>query len=68
MDEDTLPHIPKELLDFLNKRFPERTPGLNDTLDQIRFESGQREVVRFLNKLFDDQNSNLLSRRVTNNV
>jgi hypothetical protein len=68
MDDDTLPYIPKELLDFLNKRFPERTPGLNDTVDQIRFESGQREVVRFLNKLFIDQNNNLLSRRVTNHV
>lgn len=68
MDDDTLPYIPKELLDFLNERFPERTPGLNDTVDQIRFESGQREVVRFLNKLFVDQNNNLLSRRVTNHV
>lgn len=40
-----------ELLDALDKLFPERTPELTDSIDQIRYASGQRSVIRFLNGL-----------------
>lgn len=40
-----------ELLDALDKLFPERTPELNDSIDEIRYSSGQRSVIRFLRGL-----------------
>ena len=43
----------REALDALNTFFPEKTPEKDDSLDEIRYASGQRSVVRFLNVLFD---------------
>jgi len=41
----------EEVLDALDKLFPERTPELTDSVDQIRYASGQRSVIRFLRGL-----------------
>ena len=43
--------IPAEAIEILDKFFPERCPGLNDSIDQIRYSSGQVSVVRFLKEL-----------------
>jgi hypothetical protein len=40
-----------EALDALDQLFPERTPELGDSIDQIRYASGQRSVIRFLRGL-----------------
>ena len=40
-----------EVLDALDRLFPERTPELTDSIDQIRYASGQRSVIRFLRGL-----------------
>ena len=40
-----------EFLAALDYLFPERTPELADSIDQIRYSSGQRSVVRFLRGL-----------------
>ena len=40
-----------EFLDALDYLFPERTPELADPIDQIRYASGQRSVIRFLRGL-----------------
>lgn len=40
-----------EVLDALDQLFPERTPELTDSLDQIRYAAGQRSVIRFLRGL-----------------
>ena len=40
-----------ELLEALELMFPERTPELTDSIDQIRYASGQRSVIRFLRSL-----------------
>ena len=42
-----------EVLDALDKLFPEKTPELNDSIDQIRYAAGQRSVIRFLRSLTD---------------
>lgn len=42
-----------EMLDALDKLFPERTPELSDPIDQIRYASGQRSVIRFLRGLIE---------------
>ncbi len=43
-----IPPLDKILLDFLDKRYPERCPDLHETVDAIRYKAGQRDVVRFL--------------------
>lgn len=42
-----------ELLDALDHLFPEKTPELTDSIDQIRYAAGQRSVIRFLRGLTD---------------
>ncbi len=42
-----------EVLDALDQLFPERTPELTDSIDQIRYAAGQRSVIRFLKGLTD---------------
>jgi len=42
-----------EVLDALDKLFPEKTPELNDSIDQIRYAAGQRSVIRFLRGITD---------------
>lgn len=44
--------VTDEALAALEQLFPERTPELNDSIDQIRYASGQRSVIRFLRGLF----------------
>ena len=44
-----------EMMEALDVFFPERTPELNDSIDQIRYASGQRSVVRFLRGLTDGE-------------
>ena len=41
----------EELLDAIDELFPEKTPELTDSIDQIRYSSGQRSVIRFLRSL-----------------
>ena len=44
-------HLDDEWLDALDQLFPERTPELTDSIDQVRYASGQRSVIRFLKGL-----------------
>lgn len=43
--------ISDEVLDALDQLFPEHTPDLADSIDKIRYSSGQRSVVNFLKAL-----------------
>ena len=40
-----------EMMEALDVLFPERSPELTDSIDQIRYASGQRSVIRFLRGL-----------------
>ena len=44
-----------EFLDALDYLFPEQTPKLTDSIDQIRYASGQRSVALFLRGLTHGQ-------------
>ena len=41
----------EEILDAFDTLFPERSPDLRDSVDQIRHSGGQRSVIRFLRGL-----------------
>ena len=60
MENNKFPNISKELLEVLEKRFPDRSPDGDETLDEIRFKSGQVSVVRLLRYHFNLQNQNIL--------
>jgi HPt (histidine-containing phosphotransfer) domain-containing protein len=44
-------NLTDELLTALDALFPEQSPGLDETLDSIRYRGGQRAVVRLLHSL-----------------
>lgn len=58
--DSKFPAIPKELLDVLERRFPDIMPDHDDPLDVIRYKQGQVSVIRFLKHQFDKQNQNIL--------
>lgn len=43
-----VPAISPALIRYLDEVYPERTPGRDESLEDIRFKSGQRDVVRKL--------------------
>ena len=43
--------LTSDMMEALDTLFPERTPDLTDSVDQIRYASGQRSVIRFLKGL-----------------
>lgn len=60
MDNLKFPPVPKDLIEMLEQRFPDRAPDLTDNIDQVRFKSGQVSIVRFLRHQFNLQNQNIL--------
>ena len=52
IDEDlVLPQKVDDLIDLLNKVYPEKSPELKDDSKTIYFKAGQRDVVNFINTL-----------------
>ncbi|SCW77106.1 hypothetical protein SAMN02927900_04768 [Rhizobium mongolense subsp. loessense] len=62
--EERFPHIPKDLIEALDKRFPERTPSLKTSFEEIRWKGGERAVVRFLLEQYDRQNETVINEQV----
>jgi hypothetical protein len=54
------PVVSKELLEALEKRFPDRAPYKGDDYPDIMYRAGEVAVVRFLRYQFDLQNQNIL--------
>lgn len=57
---DATPVISEALIKYLESRFPNKCPELTETLEEIRFSSGQRSVVNHLIELFNEQSENVL--------
>lgn len=47
-----------EIMESLDILFPERTPRLNDSLDAIRYATGQRSVVLTLRSIYGEPDGN----------
>jgi hypothetical protein len=54
--------VTKELLEELEKRFPDRCPEPDLSLDEIRFKQGQVSVIRFLRGHYEAQSKNVLEK------
>ena len=46
--------IDRDFLDALESLYPEKTPELEDSVDKIRYASGQRSVVHLLRSIWLD--------------
>jgi len=55
-----LPVISEDLLKALDKQFPERCPEPSWSDREVWMRVGERRVVRFLKRVFDQQNENVL--------
>jgi hypothetical protein len=62
--EDAFPHIPKELIEELDNRFPERCPDPLWTDREIWIKAGERRLVKFLLAHYERQNSNILEKKL----
>lgn len=57
MDELSFPPIPADLLDTLDRLYPERCAELSQSEREVFFMAGQRSVIRCLRRVFDEQNT-----------
>lgn len=57
MDDDLYPPLDQALIDRLNELFPERCPEESWTERQIWIYVGQRNVVRMLQSIYIEQQS-----------
>lgn len=61
MNHKTIPQIPKDLLEYLEKQFPDKlNVNLSESLDNFRVRQGQVTVVAHLRAVFNQQNSKVL--------
>ena len=55
---DYIPNIPDDLIKFLDERVPSKDFSPSDSLREIDFYMGKRELVNFLKTLHEDQLAN----------
>jgi len=53
--EIVLPALSQELINKLDKLFPDKCPLLTDTDREIWFKVGQRSVINYLQQTYDEQ-------------
>ena len=61
--ERKLPDLSKDLIDALGVRFPSRCPDPSDSEREIWIKVGQRKVVEFLQDVYDEQHTTIISSK-----
>ncbi len=56
MDLEGAPTIPHDFIVWLDSRYPERCAQPGDTLEDLMFLGGKRDLVRWLKKAYEVQN------------
>ena len=59
---DEFPPVSKELIEEINKLFPEMSADLKWSDKEVWFRSGQRSIVRFLNSHYIKQTNNIMEK------
>ena len=54
-DELVLPALSKDLIDKLDKLYPDKCPLLTDEDRMVWYKSGQRSVINYLKNIYDEQ-------------
>tara|TARA_R100001510_G_scaffold55657_1_gene59945 strand:+ start:404 stop:592 length:189 start_codon:yes stop_codon:yes gene_type:complete len=60
--------ISQELIDYLEKQFPNKSPDLNDNERKVWFKAGQSSVVSHLKKILNDKENNLLNETIIGDI
>jgi len=64
-DEIVLPALSQELINKLDKLFPDKCPLLTDPEREIWYKVGQRSVINYLQQTYDDQlQDNIVTKQV----
>lgn len=63
--QDIVPPIPRPLLEYLERTYPDRMPDERMPLDEIRVRTGQVSVVRHLRVQYNRQQENILTPTAT---
>jgi hypothetical protein len=58
-----VPDLSSSLIKKLDELYPKRFPDLSWSDREIWFKSGQRNVVDFLQRVYDEQNETILSTK-----
>lgn len=56
-----LPQVSLELIEYLERIYPDSSPTLGTPMDHVWFNSGKVAVVRHLRSVFDEQNETVLN-------
>jgi len=54
-NEIVLPALSKDLIDKLDKLYPDKCPLLTDDDRMVWFKVGQRSVINYLRQIYDEQ-------------
>jgi hypothetical protein len=54
-NELVLPALSKDLIDKLDKLYPDKCPLLTDDDRMVWFKVGQRSVINYLQQIYDEQ-------------
>ena len=54
-EEIVLPTLSKDLIDKLDKLYPDKCPLLTDDDRMVWFKVGQRSVINYLQQIYDEQ-------------
>jgi len=54
-EEIVLPTLSKDLIDKLDKLYPDKCPLLTDEERMVWYKSGQRSVINYLKNIYDEQ-------------
>jgi len=54
-EEIVLPALSKDLIDKLDKLYPDKCPLLTDDDRLVWFKVGQRSVINYLQQIYDEQ-------------
>lgn len=64
MNNADFPRIPNDLIEALDALYPERTPDPQWSDREVWMRVGERRVVRTLQRIFDEQNRNILEEKL----
>ena len=63
--EIVLPALSQDLINKLDKLFPDKCPLLTDSDREIWYKVGQRSVINYLQQTYDDQlQDNIVTKQV----
>lgn len=66
-EEIVLPALSQELINKLDKLFPDKCPLLTDSDREVWYKVGQRSVINYLQQTYDDQlEQDIVTKQVQN--